>query len=348
MRFEFRKLRLPLSDPLETAAGTIDERTVFLVRIERDGVVGIGEAAPLPEWTESAAECEAALEEAAESLPADPHGAMAAVAETPAARHGIRLAATDREARADGEPLYRHLGGTRECATVPVNATIGDSDADETVASAERAVENGFETLKLKLGARSLDVDLERVRLVREAVGDDVVIRCDANGAWDRDRAERAFRRLREYDVSYVEQPLPAADLAGLRALRGEGVGVAVDESLREYDVEAVVAEDAADAVVLKPMVAGGTERVAEAARFAIANGIDPVVTTTIDGAVARTGAVHCAATIPSVFACGLATGDLLAEDVGPDPAFVEDGAIQVPQSPGVAPESVVESWWSA
>jgi o-succinylbenzoate synthase len=348
MRFEFRELTLPLSDPLKTAAGTIDERTVFLVRIDRDGVVGIGEAAPLQGWTESVAECEAALGEAAESLPADPHGAMAAVAETPAARHGIRLAATDREARADEEPLYRYLGGTRECATVPVNATIGDGDVDETVTSAERAVADGFETLKLKLGARSLEADLERVRRVREAVGDDVVIRGDANGGWDRDRAERAFRRLREYDVSYVEQPLPAEDLAGLRALRGEGVGVAVDETLREVDVATVVAEDAADAVVLKPMVAGGPERVADDARLVIANGIDPVVTTTIDGAVARTGAVHCAATIPSVFACGLATGDLLAEDVGPDPAAVEDGAIRVPQSSGVAPESAIEAWWSA
>jgi L-alanine-DL-glutamate epimerase-like enolase superfamily enzyme len=71
------------------------------------------------------------------------------------------------------------------------------------------------------------------------------------------------------------------------------------------------------------------------------------VVTTTIDGAVARTAAVHCAATIPSVFACGLATADRLAEDVGPDPAPVEDGSIRVPQSPGLADEDTRDRWWS-
>jgi len=60
---------------------------------------------------------------------------------------------------------------------------------------------------------------------------------------------------------------------------------------------------------------------------------VDPVVTTTVDGVVARTAAVHVAAAIPDVAPCGLATAELLAEDLGPDPAPVDDGRISVPQS---------------
>jgi o-succinylbenzoate synthase len=347
MDVEVRERTLPLSDPLATAEGRIEDRTVFLVRLDRDGETGIGEAAPLPGWTESVETCREALSAAIDCLPGDPRGATSALEDAPAARHGVRLAAVERAARVAGDPLYRHLGAPRERREVPVNATVGDGSVAETVAAAERAVERGFDTLKVKVGAREVGGDVERIRGVREAVGDEVVVRADANGAWSREEARRAFGAFRDLRVSYVEQPLPAGDLAGLRSLRGDGVGVAVDETLREHSVEAVVAADAADAVVLKPMVAGDPEAVAERARYAVANGVDPVVTTTIDAAVARTAAVHCAATIPSPYACGLATADRLAEDVGPDPAPVEGGAMRVPQSPGLADDGTRERWWS-
>lgn len=348
MDLRTRERSLRLSTPLSTARGRIDERTAFLVRLERDGEVGIGEATPLPGWTESIHACRRALSTAVDCLPGDPRGAMRAVEDAPAARHGIRLAASDREARAAGEPLYRHLGGSRTSREVPVNATIGDVTPADTADAAERAIDRGVGTLKVKVGVRSLEEDLERVRRVRSAVGDDVVVRADANGAWTRERAQNAFETLRDLGVSYVEQPLPPEDLEGLASLRGEGVGVAVDETLVEHDLETVVAENAADAAILKPMVAGGPGATTEAARFALANGIDPVVTTTIDAAAARTAAVHCAATIPSVLACGLATADRLAEDLGPDPAPVEAGRIRVPQSPGLCDAAVRDRWWSS
>lgn len=325
-----------LADPLETAAGTLERREGFLVRLEADGVTGVGEATPLPGWTEDLDACHDALAAARDAFSGeDPSGTLRAVEGAPAARHGLTLAIADQAARSRERPLYRQLGARSTVESVPVNAVVGDDEPGPTATAAAEAVARGFGTVKLKVGARPVESDVERVRAVRAAVGDDVVVRADANGAWTREQAAAAFDRFREHRVSYVEQPLPPADLSGMADLRGSGVGVAADESLIEHDLQDVLAAKAVDAVVLKPMVLGGPRRVLEAATRARNHGIDPVVTTTIDAAVARAGAVHAAATIPHIHACGLATAERLATDVAPDPAPVTGGAIRVPQGPG-------------
>jgi o-succinylbenzoate synthase len=332
MSVTFREFAVPLSRPLSTAAGDLTERRGFLVSVAVGEIRGVGEATPLPGWTEPRADCRAALAAVGD----DP----TAVADldpgvVPAARHGLSLAVADARARAAGVPLAGSLADD-PAAAVPVNATVGDADPTATAASAREAVDGGYGTLKVKVGARSLEADLDRLDAVREAVGKGPTLRADANGAWDRETATAAVDALAARDVAYVEQPLPAGDLEGHAAIRGRGVGVALDESVAA-DADAVLAADAADVVVLKPMALGGVDRAFEVAERARAAGVRAVVTTTVDAAVARAGAVHLAAALPSPPACGLATGELLADDVASDPAPVRDGVVAVPAGPGLA-----------
>lgn len=318
---------LPLREPLATARSEITDRTGFLVTVA-DPAPGVGEATPLPGWTESLDDCEAALREV------DPDDLGDLDALPPAARHGVSLALLDAGARADGVPLYRYLGARNRVDSIPVNATVGDGDPDATVQAAEAAVDAGFPAVKLKVGARSVDADLDRVRAVREACPD-VELRLDANGAWNPAGADRAIDALYPLDVAYVEQPLPSDDLEGHADLRGRGVGIALDEGLYDHGIDAVFTADAADVLVLKPMAMGGPDVALETAVLARGAGIDPVVTTTVDGAFARAAAVHVAAAIPKVSACGLATGDRLATDLVADPAPVAGGRACVPQKEG-------------
>ena len=366
-----RPFSLDLTSPLGTARGEITEREGFLVGVGPDdragiSVPGLGEAAPLPGWTESRSTCESALRGVA-----DDGGALVDDAldrldprETPAARHGLALALADAAARGEERSLAARLAADRglptPTETVPVNATVGDGDPETTAAAAARAVAEGFDCVKVKVGARPLDADVERLRAVREAVGDDVALRADANGAWDRPTAREALDRFAPLGLAYVEQPLPAEDLAGAAALRSgrEGgddpesrddragddadlpVPIALDESLARRDLDAVLAADAADVVVLKPMALGGPDRALAAAATARAAGVEPVITTTIDAVVARTAAVHVAAALPEVAPCGLATASLLDGDLAPDPCPVADGAVPVPDGPGLAGEA--------
>lgn len=335
-RARIRAFSLPLRTPLRTAAGSISTRDGFLLELELDGTAGVGEATPLAGWTESVPTCRDALRRAADRFEGgDEAGAFAAVREAPAARHALFGALADLRATDEGVPLFRHLGGD-PVERVPVNATIGDGPAAETVAAALDAVAEGYDCLKCKVGARPVSEDAERIRAVREAVGPAVELRADANAAWSREEARTALDALADAGVAYVEQPLAADDIAGHAALREGNAGIALDETLAARSVADALAADAADVVVLKPMALGGLDRALEAAREARRAGVEPVVTTTVDGVVARTGAVHLAAAIPDRPACGLATGDLLAGDLGPDPAPVADGYARVPRESGL------------
>jgi len=325
---------LPLSRPLKTASGTIESREGFLVWVTIDGFGGVGEATPLPGWTESLETCERTLrsvEEPRSALESDE------LADAPAARHGLSLAVFDATSRAVGEPLYRHLGGTGRRSRVPVNATVGDGTAAETAAAAEVATREGYSAVKLKVGAREPTADIGRLEAVRRRCPA-VELRVDANGAWTYETARRLLPTLSELDVAIVEQPLSAAKLSEHAQLRGHGVEIALDESLIEHGAETVLSADAADLLVCKPMAIGGVDRAREVIGMARDTGGDAIVTTTIDGAIARAGAVHLAASVPDIRACGLATGDLLGSDLRTDVPTVEGGSIAVPQGKGNIP----------
>ena len=345
-----RDFALDLATPLDTARGRIERREGTLLGLGADDARGVGEATPLPGWTESLADCRAALDavidaeatllDAVDDAPDPLSGAPDAVtdplADAPAARHAVESALLDAAGRRNGRSLAG-LFADDPSSTVPVNATVGDAAPSATATAATAAVDAGFHCLKVKVGAGSLERDVERLRAVRAAVGEHVSLRADANGAWDRETAAAAVDALGPLDLAYLEQPLPAADLSGHAALRGRGVDVALDETLTAVSVEAVLDAGAADVLVLKPMALGGPGRAFRAATAARRAGVDPVVTTTFDAAPARTAAVHVAAAVPGVRPCGLATGDALESDLVPDPAPVEAGAVTVPEGPGVA-----------
>ncbi|WP_232702123.1 mandelate racemase/muconate lactonizing enzyme family protein [Halobacterium wangiae] len=328
-----RAFTLPLARPLPTARGTIETRSGVL--FARDG--GVGEATPLPGWTESLEDCGSALRAA--DAADDWASALAACEDAPAARHAVSLAKLDAEARNADVPLAAHLADD-PADSVAVNATVGDANAQDTAEAVRNAADAGFDTVKVKVGARSLDEDVERLRAAHAVT--DATLRADANGAWSRERAREAFERLEGLHVAYVEQPLSADDLEGHRGLGDDGVGVALDEALVTHEYEAVL--DAADYVVLKPMVLGGVDRAREAALEAREADVEPVVTTTVDAVVARTAALHLAASLPDLPACGLATADRLAEDFAADPAPVAEGRMVVPDAPGHGVEVSVDA----
>ncbi|RLM53663.1 o-succinylbenzoate synthase [Halobellus sp. Atlit-31R] len=337
---EYEPFSLRLASPLDTAAGRIDRREGFLVRVTRDGVVGVGEATPLPGWTESRDACEAALADATAADTVDDALESLSATSHPAARHGFELAALDADARVAGESVADALASDGSADAVPVNATVGDGTVAETAAATREAVAAGHPAVKVKVGARAPGEDEERLRAVRDAAGDGVELRADANGAWDAATARRLLDVAADLDFAYVEQPLPAESVAGHAALRGRGVDVALDESLAAVGPEAVLDAAAADVLVCKPMALGGPFRTVDVTGRAAECDVDVVVTTTIDAAVARVGALHTAASLPDCGACGLATGSLLADDVAPDPAPVVDGAMAVPAGPGLAGEA--------
>jgi L-alanine-DL-glutamate epimerase-like enolase superfamily enzyme len=128
----------------------------------------------------------------------------------------IDTACWDVAAQHAGVPLYRYLGGTR--ARVPAYASSGlwlDYTTDELLREAQAFLAAGHRAMKMRLG-RAPAVDLERVRLVREAIGPEVRLLADVNQGWDEATAIRVGRELEAFGLYWLEEPLPYQDLAGV------------------------------------------------------------------------------------------------------------------------------------
>jgi o-succinylbenzoate synthase len=332
-----RPFSLPLETPLETAGETLTRREGFLLRYSEGGTAGVGEAAPLGQWTEPFRECEIALRRARDALSdGDETEAREAVEGRPAAAHALDCALLDRSARRADRPLYRYLGTEETVGSIPVNAVVGDADIETTVSRAKAASTSGFECVKVKVGARAPERDLERLSAVRQALGDQIALRADANGAWTESTARDLWPELGEIGVETVEQPLAASEIAGHAVLRTQrGPEVALDEGVREHGIDALLDAGAADVIILKPMSVGGIEATVTLTRQLEDTEVSPIITTTVDAAVARAAAVHVAATLQGPRPCGLATASRLGSDVAPDPAPVSEGRTRVPQTGG-------------
>lgn len=186
--------------------------------------------------------------------------------------------------------------------------------------------------------------DVLRVAAVRQAAGPGVAIRLDANGAWAPDRAVSMLRLFAPFAIAYIEQPVPGrdagADVEALAYVRAASpIPIAADEILTVPGaVDRVLTVGAADVLVVKPALMGGLAAVWDLAARAAALPRPPaiVVTTALDSAVGRAGALHLAAALPGPdLPCGLATGGLLAEDVGPAEAVVR-GRVAIGEAAGL------------
>lgn len=128
-------------------------------------------------------------------------------------RAAVDVALYDIQGRHLGVPLYQLLGGKQRDAIETVK-NVGVASPEESAERATALVEEGYRIVKLRVGADT-DLDVARVRSVRDAVGEDIRIRVDANQAWDPTAAIAAVRRMHEYRLDSVEQPCPYWDIRG-------------------------------------------------------------------------------------------------------------------------------------
>jgi o-succinylbenzoate synthase len=328
-------LRLPLRRPFITASGALTAREGVLVFAEAEGVVGVGEAMPLPfAGTETLAQCVQALEpvQQLEGRALDIEALLAALPAlegAPAARFAVETALLDLVARTRGCPLSALLA-ERPVRSVEVNAVIDASADAPAQAAAQR--DEGFRVFKLKLTSTAAGL----AAAVREVIGAQAELRLDANASWSLAQATQALSGLQSLRPAYCEDPL--ANIDDVPALRrATSVRIAADSWLATATGRARVLSDGlADVCILKPAVLGGLGRALAFAARARAHGMSVVVTTTLEGVVARLAALHLAAALGEDTAHGLATAHWLERDWAVDPAPIIQGRINVPPGPGL------------
>ena len=249
------------------------------------------------------------------------------------AQAAVDLALWDLKGKAAGMPVYKLLGGARERA--PVYGSDGGwlyMTVAEMVTEFERYLEQGMFGVKMKIGHDDPRVDIDRVRQVRKALGDNTWIAVDANQKWDYTTAMRVGRELEQLGVAWFEEPLSCEDIAGhARLARDLDIPIALGETLgSRFEFDAYLRADAAD--ILQPDVirVGG---ITETLR----------VSTLADVAQKRLE-LHHMMEVSIQIACGVLTSGMIEympwiAAAFTESAVIEDGYMRPPQKAGLGLE---------
>jgi len=347
-RIDAIPVALPLKAPMKMAGITIRTAENLLVRVEAaDGQVGWGEAPSAPTMTgDTLGGLVAAVRDHLAPIligtdAAHDHHPMLtrALVGNPGAHSALEMALLDLAGRACGSRLIDMVARPLREQLAPMwllgNATL---EQDITEAQAKRA--EGYNFFKLKIGVKPIVDEIKAAQAIRKALPDTTLC-ADANCGLTLAAAQRYERRTRDVKLAFIEQPLDAHDLAGLKALaRGSKTPIGMDESIHSLaDVDAVK-RAGAKGISLKLIKLGGFREAFAAGKLCKRMGLKINVAAKIaESSIGTAAAVHLACAVPNVDWGVSLTNFYLAEDVVKVPIALRDGIVTLPHGAGLGLE---------
>lgn len=339
--------KLSLARPYTIAYERIDSVENLFVRLQtEDGSVGLGVASPAEEITgESFQKCRQALSDNLEALlPGTDirylksvlRDIEKAMSSTPAARAAIDMALHDLWAKHLGLPLVDLLG--RVHRSLPTSITVGIDSVEASLEEADEYRGRGFRILKVKIG-KSLAEDVERLHRIRQRMGPEIAIRVDANQGYSFAQFESFLKQTATLKLEFIEQPLKAKDLAGMRRLPAAvRKYTAADESLLDARNALVCQEHPRPFGIynVKLMKCGGIAPGLQIAEIANLAGIDLMWGCMDESIVGIAAALHAALASPATRYLDLDGHLDLARDLATGGVILKDGQLSVTDKPGL------------
>ena len=213
-------------------------------------------------------------------------------------------------------PLYKLLGGYRGSFTSDL--TISLREPEVMARDAVEAVNGGYTDLKLKVGGDA-ELDFARVKAIRNAVGDKINIRLDANQGWKPKEAVRLIRRFEDkgLNIELIEQPVIAHDIQGLKFVTDNvDTPIMADEAaFGTYEVFELLAARACDLINIKLMKAGGIHNALKIADIAAICGVECMMGCMLESKLGITASASLAGAKSVITRADLDAADLLLKD---------------------------------
>jgi L-alanine-DL-glutamate epimerase-like enolase superfamily enzyme len=290
-RFTLMRIKTIESFPVEiplkaayqmiTALGVHDVSRYLLVRVlTEDGIEGAGEATVSVRWSgETVWGAQAVVDRILTPalIGCDPTDIdevdrrldLAAVHNW-FAKSAIEMACWDIKGKSLGKPVYELLGGACRPLAVRSRFSMGAYDVERARRRAGELVEQGFDTIKVKVGGPA-QADIDRVRAVRETIGPDRQLTIDANCGWDVDTAIYCIQTLDDCRLALVEQPTANGDYDALARVRRETKPPVMADDICFDLVHAreLIRNQCCDVINLYPGKQGGIRKAQQIAEFA-------------------------------------------------------------------------------
>lgn len=342
------KISVPLRTPFKTALRTVTSVEDVIVEIHTDdGRIGYGEAPPTGAITgdTTLAIIGAIQDHIGKSLLGmdvdDFEDLMQklqkSIVGNTSAKAAVDMALWDLYGQKYGIPVYKLMGGARKNITTDI--TISVNDPETMVKDSLIALNRGYDCLKMKVGINP-EMDVARLKAVRQAVGNDVTIRIDANQAWTPKQAVKILNAMQEQglQIELVEQPVPAHDLEGMKYVTERSyVPVLADESLYSpADAATILHMGAADLLNIKLMKCGGLYNALKICTLAEVYGVECMIGCMLEAKISVNAAVHLACARTVITKVDLDGPVLCSEDPILGGAVFEEKDITVSDAPGL------------
>jgi L-alanine-DL-glutamate epimerase-like enolase superfamily enzyme len=337
-------LDVAITAPFKVAIGEIDHTANILVRIHSsDGLYGLGEGAPTSFITgeTQATALEAARDLARLLIGKNPLAIDQRVSEMDAYLTGnsatkcaFDVALYDLLAKRAGLPLYALLGGTQR--EIHTDNSVGIADPETMAQQALDIKGSGFHAVKVKLGTNRID-DVSRIRAIREAVGDDMLIRIDANQGWDRPTAVLTLQELFPFGIQYCEEPVAHWNNEALQQVRQESpIPITADESMCDHhDAFRLASMGASDYFNIKLAKSGGLHKALKINAIAESAGMKCMFGCMFETRLGLSAAAHLMSARPNIAFANLDAAFFLSEDPVTGGLTYEGSRMTVPDTPG-------------
>ncbi|MBI4305892.1 MAG: mandelate racemase/muconate lactonizing enzyme family protein [Chloroflexi bacterium] len=192
---------------------------------------------------------------------------------------GIDIALWDLKGKVAGLPLYKLLGGFTDRVDTYIAGGYYEEGKGlkELALEMEKNIELGARAVKMKVGGAPINEDIERVRVVREAVGPDVKLMVDANNAYRHYEAIEFARKAEQYDLFWFEEPVEPDDYAGQAAItHATSIPIAAGENeYTRYGFRDMINVRAVDILQPDALILGGITEFMKVVALAQANDLD-------------------------------------------------------------------------
>ena len=188
----------------------------------------------------------------------------------------IDIALWDLKGKILGQPVHKLLGGHRDTVAAYGSSVSLHASEDELVAIYSGYVEAGFKMVKMKVGMRDSNVDIARVKLIRETIGPNVDLALDVNSGWSLNAALRMCDRLEPYNIYWLEEPLPPDEIDNhVKLARETSIPIAVGEThATKWEFKELMEREAIDIVQADIVRCGGVTEWVKIAAIADAYGL--------------------------------------------------------------------------
>jgi len=336
---------IPLKEPFKISIGTVYAANDVLVMIQTDaGIVGLGEACPFAPITGETQETNLAAAKglretvigksplAIESLV---HGFGPFLHSNPSAAAAFDTALYDILGKVASLPLYRLFGGDKPSFGTDITTDL--DEPEKMAAKAREFIGRGFDTIKIKVG-QGQEIDLRRLEAIRDAIGYERRIRIDANQGWTSPLAIDTLKKMEKFQVQFVEQPVLASDVDGLKAVHASSpIPVMADEAVfLPADALKLIKADACAYFNIKLMKAGGLLNMVKIAHLADAANMLCMVGCMIESRLGLTAAAQVVASNRNIVFADLDGHNSHTIDPVVGGMVFEKGQVTVPELPGI------------